>query len=375
MSRKPYPTPLVVQPLSGEHTHTIISLHGRGSNAERFGRELLVSANLQGRLPTVKFVFPTARKRRSTILKKIPIHQWYDNYSLEDPGQRTDLQVDGLSQTAEFIRGLVTEEVRILGEANHSKIILWGLSQGCAAGIFALLGGWPDTSEGNTLGAFIGMSGWLPFEQQLCEIIRSDINLVLAEDNYQEMQSEDDSSEECESDEELEADVYSEQDFSDNPLDESSPVHDDSNPFKGLKEDSPLCGDFNPFEEDEEEAPLVIQAINHVRDILALPMIPNNTQSSEDGDSTSLCHLHTPVFLGHGAQDPKVSARFGEKMSRMLSDSLGMDVTWKEYQGLGHWYRVEDEIEDILGFLRDRVNLPVIPESPLEKQKGQEKQL
>ena len=270
--------------------------------------------------------------------------------------------MDGLSQTAEFIRGLVTEEARILGEANHSKIILWGLSQGCAAGIFALLGGWPDTSEGNTLGAFIGMSGWLPFEQQLREIVPFDTSLASAKDNPQEMQSEDDSSEESESDEESEADVYSDQDSNDNALEESSPVHDDSNLFKGLTEDSSPCGDFNPFEQDEEEAPLVIQAINHVRDILALPMIPNNIQSD-----SSLCHFHTPVFLGHGAQDPKVSARLGENMFRMLSEGLGMDVTWKEYQGLGHWYRVEDEIEDILSFLRDRVNLPVIPKSSLGK--------
>ncbi|CAG8895270.1 unnamed protein product [Penicillium egyptiacum] len=375
MSRKPYPTPLVVPPLSEEHTHTIISLHGRGSNAERFGNELLASTDLQGRLPTVKFVFPTARKRRSTILKKIPIHQWYDNYSLEDPGQRTDLQVEGLCQTAEFIRGLVTEEVRILGEENHSKIILWGLSQGCAAGIFTLLGGWADASEAYPLGAFIGMSGWLPFEQQLREILRSDEGLVSARENQHEMQSGDDSCEESESDQESEADAYSQQGSDDNLLEESDPPRDDFNPFKEIEEDSTPRDDFNPFEEDEEEAPLVVQAINHIRDILTLPMIPSNTQLSEDSYPPSLSHLHTPVFLGHGLEDPKVSAGLGKKMYRMLSDGLGMDVAWKEYHGLGHWYRVEDEIEDILSFLQDRVDLPVISGSSLEKGKGQEKQL
>ena len=62
-------------------------------------------------------------------------------------------------------------------------------------------------------------------------------------------------------------------------------------------------------------------------------------------------------------------------MSNMLSDGLSMDVAWKEYQGLGHWYRAEDEIEDILGFLQDRVDLPVISASSLDKQGWQEKQL
>lgn len=36
-----------------------------------------------------------------------------------------------------------------------------------------------------------------------------------------------------------------------------------------------------------------------------------------------------------------------------------MDVTWKSYQGLGHWYRVEDEVEDILKFLETYVKLPL----------------
>lgn len=98
MPRKPYPAPLVISPFSKEHTHTIIALHGRGRNAESFGCEILASANLQARLPTVKFVFPTASKRRSKIPKKIPINQWYDNYSLEDPGQRTDLQIDAYAR-------------------------------------------------------------------------------------------------------------------------------------------------------------------------------------------------------------------------------------------------------------------------------------
>ncbi|CAG8906594.1 unnamed protein product [Penicillium egyptiacum] len=104
--------------------------------------------------------------------KKMPINQWFDNYSIEDPGERTDLQVEGLCETAEFIRGLISEEVRILGAGSHQKIILWGLSQGCAAAVFTLLSGWLDASETSTIGAFVGMSGWLIFEQQLREILR-----------------------------------------------------------------------------------------------------------------------------------------------------------------------------------------------------------
>jgi hypothetical protein len=51
-------------------------------------------------------------------------------------------------------------------------------------------------------------------------------------------------------------------------------------------------------------------------------------------------------------------------MSHLLCAGLGMDVTWKPYKGLGRWYRVENEIEDILGFLWDPVDLPENPMPP-----------
>ena len=37
-----------------------------------------------------------------------------------------------------------------------------------------------------------------------------------------------------------------------------------------------------------------------------------------------------------------------------LLTKIGMDVTWKEYEGLGHWYSAE-MIEDIIEFLRERL--------------------
>jgi len=74
-----YPEPLVIPP-SSQHTHTFILLHGRGSNGERFGIEFLkptVSSGkrLQQLFPGMKFILPTAKKRRSTILQRLPINQ------------------------------------------------------------------------------------------------------------------------------------------------------------------------------------------------------------------------------------------------------------------------------------------------------------
>lgn len=356
---------MIVQPLSDEHTHTIIALHGRGSNGERFGLELLASASLKARLPTVKFIFPTASKRRSTVLKRVPINQWFDNYSLDDPGQRADLQIDGLKETAEFVRGLIDAEARVLGD--HKKIILLGLSQGCAAAIFTLLGGYFGQNRVNALGAFVGMSGWLPFEQELCQILQLNDDISVGNDD-QQPEIQDKSNDSSDSDDDQSTENDSSGDDSEADVSSNADAIDDD-PFS---QNSPEDDDFDPFEEDEDTVPLLIQTINHIRDILELPLVKSDSSPSADSYSFELQHLKTPVFLGHGAEDPKVSAALGKSMSDTLSKGLEMDVTWKSYERLGHWYRVEDEIEDILHFVSYHTGLAVEPASPTAKQEEQE---
>lgn len=287
-SSKSYPAPLVIAPLkSDEHTHTIILLHGRGSNGERFGQVFLESTDIARCLPTVKFVFPTAKKSRSTVLKRIPINQWYDNYSLEDPNTRTELQIDGLEESTCFLRGLIDEEARLLND-EYRRVIIGGLSQGCATSVFCLLGGFPEDDKIRQLGGFIGMSGWLPFERDISRLLES---------------GEDESE----------------------------------------TEDDPFSRD----DEDGEDIPGNIQAINHVRDVLNLPALQNS----------SLSYLNTPVFLGHGSADPKVSVELGRRMASILSDEFGMDVTWKAYKEFGHWYKVPDEIDDIVCFIKEKIGV------------------
>ena len=67
--------------------------------------------------------------------------------------------------------------------------------------------------------------------------------------------------------------------------------------------------------------------------------------------SERLTGLATHVFLGHGSKDVKVRTAWGEDMRDTLR-SLDVDVVWKEYEALEHWYKVPDEVEDISGFLR-----------------------
>ena len=298
-----YAAPLVVTPVTA-HTHTFILLHGLGSNANRFAVKFLQSTNLSSRLPTVKFIFPTARKRRSTVLNRVAINQWFDIYSLDDPEQRTDLQVEGLCQTGGFLRRLIDREAEafddIDDDVRYSRIIIGGLSQGCAMGIFTFLAGVGD--GGRKLGGFVGMSGWLPMRRQL-------------EDFF-------------------------------HPLS----LNDEDN--SGIDKFD-IFGRNSNNESGDELPPL--EAINHIREILDLPPLPPISSDAKPPAD----YLQSPVFLGHGSADEKVSIKLGEEMADFLTGKLQMDVTWKVYERFGHWYKTPDEIDDIVQFLRKEVGVPV----------------
>ena len=157
--------PLVMPPLA-EHRQTWIVLHGRGSNAQKFGPELLATPipgfeSLQSALPNAKFVFPTASASRATIYKRSVIHQWFDNWSLFDPEEREELQNEGLRRTILYLHSLLRREIAIIGA---EKVVFGGLSQGCAASLVATM-----LWDGEPLRAVFGMCGWLPYCRRLEE--------------------------------------------------------------------------------------------------------------------------------------------------------------------------------------------------------------
>ncbi|KAL8796488.1 MAG: hypothetical protein Q9195_001162 [Heterodermia aff. obscurata] len=160
------PNPLIVLPLE-THKETWIILHGRGSNAEKFGSELLATPipehqTLPQAFPHAKFIFPTASLRRAIIYKRSLITQWFDNWSLQTPTEREELQIDGLRETSAFIHAILREEIAVVGAEN---VILGGLSQGCAAALIATL-----LWDGEPLAAVFGMCGWLPYRGHMQEI-------------------------------------------------------------------------------------------------------------------------------------------------------------------------------------------------------------
>lgn len=164
-----YPKPLIVNPLK-EHKETWIILHGRGSNVQKFGPELLKTAitdyeSLPKAFPHAKLIFPTASLRRATIYKRSLTHQWFDNWSLQTPNEKEGLQTECLRETSALVHRILEDEIAIVGA---QKVVLGGLSQGCAAALIALL-----LWEGQPLAAAFGMCGWLPFREHMEDLARA----------------------------------------------------------------------------------------------------------------------------------------------------------------------------------------------------------
>ncbi|MCJ1479289.1 hypothetical protein MMC13_007974 [Lambiella insularis] len=248
-----HPPLLVYQP-KGQHTHTFIILHGRGSNAQSFGPEFMLSEHSSGKslqdlLPGVKFVFPTARRRRMAGSNRCTIPQWFDIISVKDAYAHGDVQIEGLRESSVYIHEIVWQEMNLVRCKN---IILGGLSQGCAAGLYALLTFIPPRTRNDgcdlSIGAMVGMSGWLPFCKEIDEMMCNGEKYGRADD---------------------------------------------------------------PFERGagaEQKLDASTEALNFVRENIDFPPLTG----------PGLSFLQTPIFLGHGTADKQVDIRLGEEAASTL---------------------------------------------------------
>lgn len=269
------------------HTHTVILLHGQSSNGKKFGQELLETGKtksgktLTELLPGARFVFPTAKRRRSSAFGRKKLTQWFDIARLEDPSYRNETQLQGLAESAVEIRNLLRDE---MAHVPARQIILGGLSQGCTMSLSVLL------SLQFPLGGYIGMCGYLPFQQETEDAIIGGEN---------EGQADGDGD-------------------------------DDENPF-AVSDD-----------EDERPSDPAVRALAFERDLLDIEPLVGATAVS------------TPIFLGHGDADEKKPHVLSEGAARTMR-AAGYNVDWKLYPGLGHWYKIPEEIDDIVAFISEKV--------------------
>ncbi|KAK2743954.1 hypothetical protein FQN55_007003 [Onygenales sp. PD_40] len=321
-----YPTPLTIPPLQPPHKQTLILLHGRGSNASLFSHQLLTTpfpitttattspltntpdpiTTLRTAFPHAKFVFPTASRRRTAQFNRSLINQWFDCWTpYEIPIQREELQIEGLRESVAFIHEVVRAEVEGV-EGGAGRVIVGGLSQGCATGLVAGL-----LWEGEALGGWVGFCGRLPFGRG--------VGGVLGNGNGNGGEEDGDG-------------------------DEIEGEGEGGNPFAVEDDDEGVRGD---------DTPLPARAVNYLREELGILASRPLSTTTDD----SLLFQKTPVFLGHGTADDKVPICLGQEAARCLKE-MGMDVTWHEYQGLGHWYS-ETMLGDFVKFVREKVDWEV----------------
>ncbi|KAI0836360.1 phospholipase/carboxylesterase [Hypoxylon sp. FL0890] len=152
----------VIGPQVGhQHTHTVIFLHGKGSDCDEFSSEFFESEASEPRdqprtlpdlFPTIRWVFPQALLSHSTRFDCAE-SQWFDMWSVENPNEKPELQIDGLKQSVELVLDVVKEEEALVPREN---IFLGGISQGFATAYSAYVIG------GNGYAGLIGLCSWAP---------------------------------------------------------------------------------------------------------------------------------------------------------------------------------------------------------------------
>lgn len=141
-------------------------LHGRGSDGAEFAEDLFSSVNSQGQtlpqsLPNFRWVFPSSGLRWSDRFQE-DMPAWFDAYSLDDPAEKKELQVDGIRESVVYILDLLSSEIQMVGDSK--RVYLGGISQGMAITLWSLLCA-PGKIQGQ-LGGVLGFCGWLPFAAQ-----------------------------------------------------------------------------------------------------------------------------------------------------------------------------------------------------------------
>ncbi|KAI4645307.1 uncharacterized protein J4E79_010844 [Alternaria viburni] len=124
MAFKMATTPHIVAP-TAPHTHTIIFLHGRGSDAKTFCSELFESEDTSVRkftdiFPSIKWVFPNAPPSCAVTEREV-IPQWFDMKSVQRPDQDAESQKEELWQSVAQILEVLEEEMKPVGLRNHCK--------------------------------------------------------------------------------------------------------------------------------------------------------------------------------------------------------------------------------------------------------------
>ena len=150
MSRVP---DVIIAPFSGgAATSSVIFLHGLGDTSA--GWESSIRHELARKLPSTRFVLPTAKSQPVTVNGGMPMPSWYDIVSLSR--SRAAEECAGLDESCERVLDLIEAEVQSGIAPKH--IALSGFSQGGALALWTAL----HYKGPEPLGGAFVLSGYLP---------------------------------------------------------------------------------------------------------------------------------------------------------------------------------------------------------------------
>lgn len=317
--RPPSKFTTIVAPIGKEHTHTVIFLHGREDYGEYMAKDFFDSKSSGDRtlaeiFPTIRWVFPTAKIRysakrddefsnssfASALKGEEFVSQWFDVWDVRDPEIRKELLAPGLLESIEQILVIIREEAE---SVPMERIILGGLSQGCAAAIYTLL------FSGLDLGGFIGWCGWLPFQRAIEDLAGGCIGHK----------------------HEISRQI---QNILRNPPTQDSTPSEPTKPVSNARESLPCVG-----------------TAGSSKDVKLNNLEPTRSNFFPDTQSA----IKTPVFLAHSEDDLMVPFKLGNDLHQFLK-SLGFGVTWKQYDDGGHWIDEGHGVDDMSTFLRRVMN-------------------
>lgn len=340
-----FPPSHIIEPAASHtHTHTIILLHGRGSNGSEFAEELFSSStssstctssstqrrrDLASHFPNCRWVFPTSRDRWSVVFEE-DMSSWFDIKSLTNPYEEKDqdIQINGLRESTLHFLGIVEREIQLL-DGRSERVVLGGMSQGMATGLWGLLcsPAWiefgnnhnhnhGDNDTWNTkkefgFGGFIGACGWLPFANRI-------------EEKFLSLQSDSGGS--------------------------SVPDNNSGVQLTVTTTTTTNTTAAAATTQANKQKDLGLRIPELLLDIIKYEKYPAQIDTLK---VRSMLTSTTPILLLHGTDDAFVDFELGQRARRNLVN-MGFQVDWNEYSGAendGHWIKEPEGFDAIVGFL------------------------
>lgn len=141
---------VTIHPNDGNHSATIVLMHGLGDSADGWVDS---AQDLALKLPYCKFILPTAGQLPVTLNGGHRMNAWYDIVGLDD---RAGESCEGIDASVERVRGILAAEAAL--GIPYNRMLLAGFSQG---GALALFTGLQGPIEQRLAGVLI-LSGYCP---------------------------------------------------------------------------------------------------------------------------------------------------------------------------------------------------------------------